>query len=289
MDVVIIFNGLGNQMSQYAFYMHKKHISKSTEYIDFCNVHNGPELERLFDINLKQNILHKALYIIFRLLIANKPYIKPIQFLFKLIGFKVIYENFDYSFNADYLKPRKGINFYYGGWPSEKYFLPVAELVSNTYKFKQPADAENTAIINHITSANSVALHVRRGDYLSAENVNLFGGVCTKRYFENAVNLISKKSPNPTFFVFSNDFGWVKENLILGDAVYVTCNTDSDSWKDMYLMSLCKHNIISNSTFSWWAAWLNNYSKKIVISPSKYLNNDTKTDVYPDSWVKIKD
>lgn len=82
---------------------------------------------------------------------------------------------------------------------------------------------------------------------------------------------------------------WVKENLIINNVNYVNCNSGKNSWKDMYLISLCKHNIISNSTFSWWGAWLNKHANKIVISPNRFLKSDTVTDVYPESWIKISE
>jgi hypothetical protein len=291
MDVVVFFNGLGNQMSQYAFYLQKRSIDKSTYFIPFCQDHNGLELDRVFGINCKEALIQKSLYILFRILLTDKIKIisNPVKRILNLLNCKIIKENFDYNFNKNFTIPSKGITFYYGGWHTEKYFLESKNAIVKEFEFTQPNDQENIAYITKINQTNSVSIHVRRGDFLNANNINLFGDICTKDYFIKAVALIESKVSNPHFFVFSNDLKWVKENLIINNVNYVNCNSGKNSWKDMYLISLCKHNIISNSTFSWWGAWLNKHANKIVISPNRFLKSDTVTDVYPESWIKISE
>jgi len=289
MDVVVVFNGLGNQMSQYAFYLSKKKINKATHFIDFCSDHNGAELNKVFKIDYNQNSFHKFLFIIFRVLVTKKiKIVKPFKWLLERFNCNIIEENFNYRFNSQYLLPANGITFYFGGWPSEKYFINAKDEVLKAFKFTPPTDPENTEHIRNITSSNSVAIHVRRGDYLSPKNIEVFGRVCTKEYFEQAIDTIKTKINNAHFFVFSNDIAWVKANLQMNSVTYVTCNSADSSWADMYLMSICKHNIISNSSFSWWGAWLNQNNNKIVISPSRYLNNDVYTDFYPESWIRLQ-
>lgn len=291
MDVVIIFNGLGNQMSQYAFYHQKKQIDKATYFVPFCNDHNGLELDTVFNVNTKETFIQKSLYILFRILLTDriKMVSIPLKRLLKLLNCKIVRESFNYNYNPDFLQPSKGITFYYGGWHTEKYFAAEREKIKSVFDFKKPLGNCNDEYIDQIASTNSVSLHVRRGDFMNEANIGLFGGVATKAYFEEAIKLIATKVNNPHFFVFSNDMDWVKENLSMDTVTHVTCNSGKDSWKDMKLMSLCKHNIIPNSTFSWWGAWLNNNKDKIVISPFRFLNNDNYTDVYPDSWTKISD
>lgn len=288
MDIVVILNGLGNQMSQYSFYLQKKKINKSTYILNFCKDHNGLELNKVFNIHIKQTILHKILFIPFRILLVKRvKFLKPLQLLVRLLNFKIINENFDYKFNANYLLPSKKITFYLGGWPSEKYFPDVKNKILSQFIFSKPTDRENTLHIKNINKTNSVSLHVRRGDYLDERNLNIFGKVCTKEYFEKAINIIEETVDDPHFFIFSNDFVWVKSNLQMSNVTYITCNHGENSWIDMYLMSICKHNIISNSTFSWWGAWLNANPNKKVISPGRYLNNDEYTDFYPESWIRL--
>lgn len=291
MDVVIVFNGLGNQMSQYAFYLQKKNINKSTYFIPFCKDHNGLELDRVFGINCKETFVQKLLYILFRILLTDKIKIvsSPVKRLLTLLNCKIVKENFNYNFNKEFMIPSKGITFYYGGWHSENYFIDGKDVILKELEFTFPNDLENRNYINNIKATNSIAIHIRRGDFLNADNINLFGDVCTKSYFEKAIALIESRVTNPYFFVFSNDLAWVKENLVINNVAYVSCNSGKNSWKDMCLMSLCKHNIIANSTFSWWSAWLNENASKIVVSPSRFLKNDKHTDVYPESWIKISE
>jgi len=291
MDVVVIFNGLGNQMSQYAFYLKKKSINKSTYFFTYCSDHNGLELDNVFNINCKESVQQKLLKLLFQLLLTVrfKPVTAPIKALLKLLNCKVIREDFDYNFKEDYLIPSKGTTIYFGGWPSEKYFGDIRKQLLETFRFNEPKDAENQTIINQINSTNSVSIHVRRGDYLNKDNLELFGKVCTKAYYLKAITLITEQVANPHFFVFSNDMAWVKANLPLTNVTFVSCNFKGNSWKDLYLMTQCKHNIVANSSFSWWGAWLNKNEEKIVISPSRYLNDDEYTDFYPESWNRISD
>ncbi|MDP4207568.1 MAG: alpha-1,2-fucosyltransferase [Bacteroidota bacterium] len=289
MNVIVIFNGLGNQMSQYAFYLKKKSINKSTYIINLCYSHNGFELNKVFPINYEETNKQKILLIIFKILLTKQhPFIlKPLKYILNSIGCKIIQENFDYSFKTINLKPTKGITFYFGGWHSEKYFISIRNLIKNEFKFKNPLDETNNNILKKINSTNSISLHVRRGDYLSLENIKLFGNVCDKPYFEKAIALMETRIESPHFFVFSNDIPWTMSNLTIKNATYVTSNQGENSWKDMYLISSCKHNIISNSTFSWWGAWLNKNPNKIVVSPDKFLQSDMSTDIYPQSWIRL--
>lgn len=290
MDVVILFNGLGNQMSQYSFYLNKKNINKHTYIINFCNSdHNGFELENVFNIKFRRDLFSFFLKLVFKALLTNKvPFLfKPIKLLLNNLNVKIIKENFDYSFKSVYLIPSRGIYFYFGGWHHESYFEPMRSVVSKTFEFNITNVNDLKSLINDIENTESVAIHVRRGDYLNNDNMNLFGGVCDKEYFQKAMDFISNNVENPHYYIFSNDPDWVKLNFKFDNFTYVTNNQGKDSWKDMYLMSICKHNIISNSTFSWWGAWLNKNINKIVVSPDRFILNDIKSDIYPPKWNKI--
>lgn len=143
-----------------------------------------------------------------------------------------------------------------------------------------------------IINSNSISLHVRRGDYENNSSAKrLHGGICTLNYYKQAIELVASRIKNPVFFIFSNDLKWARENLELEKykQVLVNLNKGNNSYKDMYLMSKCKHNIIANSSFSWWGAWLNANPKKIVICPKRWYNNkrlDSK-DIVPESWIRI--
>lgn len=295
MDVVIIFNGLGNQMSQYAFYLQKKSINKSTRFIfDKKSMfdHNGYELDEVFNINYKDTFENILLYILFRILGVKKvsfisiPLIKVLNF----IGIRLVNEKDNYDFDESLLKSKKGITFYYGGWHSEKYFTEIKENVLNTFKFKSiENDIQLLELMAEIKNTNSVSIHIRRGDFLNEINMKTFGSVCTKDYFRTAMNKISHLVDNPHFFVFSNDVKWVKENFKSDSVTIVDFNKSKASWKDMFLISSCNHHINSNSTFSWWGSYLNMNVQKTVIVPRYFINNLETKDFYPDNWLKIVD
>ena len=123
------------------------------------------------------------------------------------------------------------------------------------------------------------------GDYLLPEIDKMFGGICTDEYYRKAINIVKEKWESPTFFVFSNDIEWVREHLPLDDAFYVTNNTGDNSYLDMYLMSLCKGDIIANSTFSYWGAIMNR-NNPVVIYPQKW-NNLYTPNMFPVKWIGL--
>lgn len=140
-------------------------------------------------------------------------------------------------------------------------------------------------IAKNINQENTVSVHVRRGDYQSPAFIDTLGKCCDIGYYIRAIDYMKKQVDSPRFVVFSDDMEWAKSNLPLNNAIYVVHNTGADSWQDMYLMSLCKHNIIANSSFSWWGAWLNENEKKIVIAPEYWWGDWKCKDVVPDSWM----
>ncbi len=140
MDVVMIFNGLGNQMSQYAFYLSKANVSKSTRFLfskKSNKIHNGYELNNVFGIEYNDSLVNKVLYLIFRIAGYQKfPFIsKPVIRILNFLGISIVNENDDYNFNPEYLLPSKGLKFYVGGWHSEKYFITVKDRVRNAFQF----------------------------------------------------------------------------------------------------------------------------------------------------------
>jgi hypothetical protein len=294
MDIVVICNGLGNQMSQYAFYLKKKEISKTTRFIfdrRSLYTHNGYELKRVFNIDYKETVINKILFLLFRFLLVKRIPIltKPIIYLFKLLGVEIVNEKFNYDFDESLLPPFRGIKFFFGGWHSEKYFFSIKDQIQNVFKFNIPEnDVSTFKLLNEIRNKNSVSIHIRKGDFLSPTNIATFGVVCTKEYFDTAIKLITTNIDNPYFYIFSNDISWVQNNFKLENMTIVNQNLGLDSWKDMFLISQCNHNINSNSTFSWWGAWLNKNIDKKVIIPEFFINNLETKDFYPDNWLKLQ-
>lgn len=288
MDVVVIFNGLGNQMSQYAFFLAKKKRNSHCKVIflnSSRNNHNGSELEKLFGVSYETGILGTLLQLLYKLSVHQKT-----SHILECLGVRIIKEPLNYDFNPTLLNQgKRGINFYWGGWHCEKNFNSAMDEVRNAFRFPEIEDKPCLDVAYEITKVvNSVSLHVRRGDYLNtAPNAYYqFDGVATTDYYKKAVEIIKTKNNDCVFFVFSNDIEWCKKNFSNLNAIYVNCNKGENSWRDMYLMTLCKHHINANSTFSWWGAWLSN-NNGMTICPSSFLKNVVTKDIYPENWIKI--
>lgn len=160
--------------------------------------------------------------------------------------------------------------FIMGNFENEKYFASIKELLFREFVPKHDVLSNNKELYKTILSTNSVCLAIRRGDFLDEEYKKTFY-VCDISYYLRAVEIIREKVENPVFVVFSNDIGWVKENLkIDGDVLWES--EDNPVWETFRLMYSCKHFIISNSTLHWWAQYKGEYSNKIVISPDRWYN-----------------
>ncbi len=177
-----------------------------------------------------------------------------------------------------------------GNWNSEKYFSGIGSILRKEFTFKARPDDKNRAILKQIQRCNSVSIHVRRGDYVTNSKVNKLYHICSLNYYLKATKIINKFAIKPVFFVFSDDPAWVKSNFSgIKPVFFVNHNTGEKSYEDMRLMSACQHNIIANSSFSWWGAWLNHNPSKIVIAPKKWFKDDSKNvdDLVPLAWIRI--
>lgn len=167
----------------------------------------------------------------------------------------------------------------YYQWP--KVMMNTIDWVKDNIHFKCSDDKQLSEIKNIIMSSNSVAVHVRRGDYVGLKHLQ----VCDYAYYSKAIELIKEKTNNPVFFIFSDDIEWVKNNYKF-EGIYII--PSKSSVNDLFLMSLCKHFIISNSTFSWWGQELSRYNSKIVIAPNIWFNNNDITELYMDYFEIVK-
>ena len=172
-----------------------------------------------------------------------------------------------------------------GEFKSDTYVKNYDDLIRAEFQFKEKEIFEKkfADILQKIRTSNSVAVHVRRGDYVTKQNiyVNL-----QPDYYQKAMAMISAKVENPIFFFFSDDIEWTKQNVPHTEHAVFICNK---SIEDLYLMSQCKHTIIANSTFSWWAAWFNENKDKIIIAPKKWFTTEnlTEKELIPSSWIYI--
>lgn len=312
MKIICIGGGLGNQMFQYAFRLNVfryQDVYLDITRVSYLNEHNGFELSRIFNVSekvitkfLKFKITGPYFYIgdrdinFYRLLFYLNKRIFRIDLKHidnYLDDNKVLLEyNFDESFL--YLLKKKGKpKYFYGTFQSHKYFEDIKEEIKKVYTFPiiKEEDEKNFKVLEDIKDSESVSIHIRRGDYLKPQWDYL--NICDYDYYKNALNFIKNKLENKDlkFFIFSDDIPWCKENLdFLKDfeTNYVDWNKKENSYKDMQLMSECKHNIISNSTFSWWGAYLNKNPNKIVVAPKYWFKGvRTTEDRVPGDWFLV--
>jgi hypothetical protein len=172
-----------------------------------------------------------------------------------------------------------------GYFQSEKFFLPAKEQVQKDFTIKKELTEKVEPLAASLQEHESVALHIRRGDYRNEVALN-YHGIVPLGYYREAVSQVSGKVAHPHFYIFSDDGAWVKENLRLPNATIVSGELSSTHFEDLYLMSRCRHNIIANSSFSWWAAWLNTNPGKTVIAPRNWFNKGPKDtqDMIPEGW-----
>ena len=285
-----IFGGLGNQMFQYA--MGKSLSINKNEYfkIDTRNLKKSLrnfELNEVFkcEINFaSKNDLKKILS--WQKNIFFQKFLRKKQFKFLRKKNFIVEPYFHYWKDVNKLK--KNI-YLHGNWQSEKYFINNEKIIKKNFQFKQPLIDINFKISNDIKNSNSVSLHIRRRDYLT-DKKNSFIGICSIDYYKKGISIISSKITNPVFYIFSDDIEWAKKNFTNNlNIKFIEHNIKHKSHFDLQLMSLCKHNIIANSSFSWWGAWLNTNANKIIIAPQKWFQHGPliTVDLIPNSWIKI--
>lgn len=288
-----LIGGLGNQMFQYAAGRAISLGCNATLRLDisgFANygLHQGFELQRIFNCPAEiaseadvRSILGWQYSSGIRQLLS-----RPSIAVFRREGF-VVEPHFHYW---------PGINEVHGGcylvgyWQSEKYFQDVASVIRADFTFKTTLANRNAKLAEEIGQVNAVSLHVRRGDYAKNSKTNAAHGLCSLDYYRAAIQYVSGRVERPYFFIFSDDIAWVKDNLKMDlPCQYVDHNHGAESYNDMRLMSLCRHQIIANSSFSWWGAWLNPSPEKIVVAPRKwFVTSEVNTqDLIPSGWIKL--
>lgn len=295
MIAVRLMGGLGNQMFQYAIGRKlalKNNTKLNMDMVFFENIADvdTPREYELDCFNIQQYFLAPskrpqenpdANYL------GRKGKLRKLKH--KVLGKAwSIYREPHHHFDKKVLDSGDG-TYLVGFWQSEKYFKDIRSQLLADFSFKSKPSKANQEILNQIKAGPSISLHVRRGDYVSNKHANKFHGTKGSPYYQKAVKEITKKAPNEyTVFVFSDDINWCKKNLKLPfKTVYVAGN--KKGFEDMRLMVNCDHNIIANSSFSWWAAWLNQNPKKIVVGPKQWFNEPgvNTNDVLPGSWIKV--
>ena len=190
---------------------------------------------------------------------------------------------FVYSYGYyPFKKTKKKNNLFIGFYESSKFFDDIKDVLRKEFEPKYNKLEKNKKLYKKIEQSESVCVSIRRGDFL-AEKYKSKHYVCTPEYFEKSISLMLKKIKNAQFIVFSDDINWVKNNMKFpANTLYES--GDDPVWEKLRLMYSCKHFIISNSTFSWWAQYLSKNEKKIVIAPSQWLNGQKNPDFYDKKW-----
>ena len=273
-------------MFQYAYARALKFSGKKVK-IDISafnnyKIHGGYHLD-VFNIDIESSTKKE-----------NKKFFHENLFLnfFKKLGInfhsKIKEKNLMFNQSLLFLKDNQYVEGYF---QNEKYFKNIRDLLISQFVTQHELSSFSKSIIEIIKAhKNTCSIHIRRGDYLDVHN-NSIHGVCNLGYYEKAIFEIDKNYNKTKFFVFSDDIKWCKKNLKFKNLIFVSSNEIRIPHEDIHLMSFCKHNIISNSTYGWWGAWLNQNENKRVIAPSRWFENDKLEKqskfIVCDNWLRL--
>ena len=286
MIIVQLTGGLGNQMFQYALGRSLAHHHNSLLKMDITYYNSqGPNvIPRTYELdcfNINQSFASRE----------EISFIKNQKsgWLQKTLGkisptYLSVYKEKNNSYNIKVFSTSNNI-YLKGYWQNEKYFKNIETLIREEYAFKHSLSPKAKSLLKEIETGSSVSIHIRRTDYIG----KAVEKVCSKEYYNKAIQHIAGQIDNIQLYIFSDDIDWAKSNLEFShpttfvDKYY----TENISWIDMQLMSKCKHCIIANSTFSWWAAWLNNNPDKIVVAPNEWNFKKDIKEIIPSEWITI--
>ncbi len=301
MKIVNVIGGLGNQMFQCAFAIALKEIFNEDVYIDIHHYknpypktfrgnnffHNGYEVSKLFR-NFDLPIASPAQVMKYSYYIPNYYISRIARRLLPIRNTEYVQsymEAYNYRRDDSIFQDKK---YFEGYWMTPLYFNAYRNIIIEKFRFKSFDTIENILIEQKLKSSNSITVHIRRGDYVGSSS---FGGICTLTYYRNAIREARKFIQNPEFYIFSNDQDWCLNHLgdVFSDSLvhFITHNKGINSYRDMQLMMLARCNILANSSFSWWGAYLNQRDDQLVFCPNKWHNQFDCSKIYVDSWIKI--
>jgi hypothetical protein len=293
MVIVQLTGGLGNQLFQYAAAKSLSlyhNVPLLLEISSFCKTEwHELEVPREFELHCFAGIHEEVIKSDQLASLINLGEKKGIPAKFIPAYRKTEYMEPHFHYDRNFFKSKMKV-FLKGGWQSEKYFQNCKDEIRKILQPKEEYIVNVKAKADEFLKEPTVGVHIRRGDYLRKKIILEWHGIMERDYYVRAFEQLSKSLGSFRVLYFSNDIDWVEKELqpiVKGETI--TDNVSQTHVEDLYLMSCCRHNIIANSSFSWWGAWLNNNPNKIVIAPKKWFNkgpNDTQ-DLIPEGWIKI--
>jgi len=295
MIIIKLQGGLGNQLFQYSFARALSIINRTELYIDFSfyekkrKYSQKPSIKEL-NITYKTYNENNYIYRYFQFTRKhNRLLYSPLNKLSKYPIFNLViprYVKEDYMNSYENFKNK--YLYLYGYWEDYHYFNKYANILRKELTLKKKLNKQNGEYLDIISKNNSVSIHMRGGPYITDPRIKSNYANCDKNYYNNAIKSILNKVKDPLFVVFSNDVDWAKRNFTEKEK-HIFIENKGPNYEHLYLMSKCKHNIIINSTYSWWGAWLNTNPNKIIIAPQKWFAPSYgKKDVpYPPKWIRI--
>lgn len=294
MIILSLNSGLGNQMFQYAYAKKLAQLySEDKIYLDLHYFKRDPDGRQFSLSNYK--LSNKVCYLNSFSTSIVEVYTRIVIKLVKLINDGEDKEAYDrvlnrfgiHNANYEFLNfKRKKINIINGVFQHSGYFKEVEGEVKNDFLLSEELNLEVTKVLEDIKNSESVCVHIRRGDYVDNPVWSAQLNICGEEYYKAAVEYIRDKVPNAKMFVFSNthkDIEWIKQNYDLGNVIYV--DMSNKDYEDLWLMKSCKHFVMSNSSYSWWAQFLGEYDNKIVVAPEYWdASKNRYPGIYMNSW-----
>lgn len=218
---------------------------------------------------------------------TQRNFIQKLRNKLAPISWKKVYRHPEFHFAAPFHALPDGV-YLKGYWQSEKYFAPISQLIRQEFRLQEQHINKVAGLGQTMKQEESVAVHIRRGDYTDPAT-QVMHGIIPVAHYQQAIQMIREKLQQPKFYIFSDAIQQVKEELPIADAVYVSGQYSTTHFEDLHLMSCCRHNIIANSSFSWWGAWLNDHPGKTVIAPRLWFREGPKDlqDLMPEDWIRI--
>ncbi|MDT2822151.1 alpha-1,2-fucosyltransferase [Enterococcus devriesei] len=313
MIYVEMYGRLGNQMFRYAMAraLQIKFYNEDSIVINFNNLsgkqfNDGSFTNELSNFNVEQFEIYetkgkllknettfrqKLIYFLVRLYLPKYNPQKMLKIEKKLRKISGLMNRFGIYWSwVGYQKPiesKKKDKFVSGNFESPQYFDDIKSLLIKEFTPKNPVNPRNLELLNIIENNESVCISVRRGDFVKDKKISKTHNVINAQYFEDSISYMNSILKDPVYIIFSDDIEWAKENINFGKYKVYSEYGNDEVYEKLRLMYSCKHFIISNSTFSWWAQYLGRNKEKIVISPERWFNNDYNSSLLRESFIKI--